>query len=70
MTIEHSWKVKAAVKAWLVREETKGKIARQKMKVPKSIHSSEQLFLYERAKKAEATAQVLRKVLKIIGSTL
>lgn len=54
------------VREWLVREVAKAKIARAKIQAGR-YRSGEQLFLLERAQKAEATARVLRKVLKIEG---
>jgi hypothetical protein len=48
--------------AWLKREEKKAKIARASMRTCSAV---DQLFLLERAQKAEATARILRKVIKL-----
>lgn len=51
-----------AVEEWLKKEVAKARIARARRYTCKS---GDQLFLLERALKAEATARVLRKVLKL-----
>lgn len=53
------------IRDWQRKEEAKAKIARLKMRTSVG-NASEALFQYERAIKAEATARVLRKVLKLL----
>jgi len=53
------------IRDWLTREETEAKIARARMRLPKA---TEALFQLERALKAEATARVLRRVLKMLDA--
>lgn len=60
MTPSEWWQ---SIKDWQLREEVTAKAARQKMLVTKGFVRL--WALQERAEKAEATARVLRKVLKI-----
>lgn len=53
-----------AIAEWLSREVTKSRVARAQMQ---TCQSGQQLFLLERAQKAETVARVLRKVIKILA---
>jgi hypothetical protein len=55
------------IRDWLKKEEHKSKVARSTIRSG-CYKSGQQLFLLERAQKAEATARVLRKVLKLLAN--
>lgn len=54
---------------WLKKEESKARIARVRVRMRSQITltKGQELFLLEKAHKAEATAKVLRKVLKMMA---
>jgi hypothetical protein len=62
MAVEPYEKKMDKIEDWLNKEVVKGRRARLNMR---TCRSGDYLFLLEKAQKAEATAKILRKVIKL-----